>query len=252
MAVTRGRSATATLPVPRTATAFKFLAGEAFRAPNTLELFITHPSAALLSNPSLDPERIRSVEAIWQQRLGPVATTVSVYHNEIQDLVDLVQVQMPDSLRSYGTLIFQQQNVENVRARGVDVEARMVLPGGIMSRIGYGVSRAFDRDTGTRVVNSPDHQLRIAASSDWPGWGTLGINARAESGRRTLFGQETDPMTVVDFTATSRPFMDHLTVQLLARNIFDTTYPLPAGPQHVQSSIPQPSRSLSLRGEVRW
>ena len=233
-------------------TSFKVLAGDAFRAPNTLELFVTQPSGALLANSALDPERIRSFEGIWQQRIGPVATTVSIYHNEIRDLVDLVQVPMPDSLRAYGTLIFQQQNVDNVRAQGMDLEARAALPGGIISRIGYGFSRAFDRDTGARVVNSPKHQLRLSASSEWWGWGTFGVAARAESGRRTLFGQETDPMTVFDFTATSRPFMDHLTVQLLARNLFDAAYPLPSGSQHVQAMIPQPSRSLSLRAELRW
>lgn len=237
---------------PSESTTIKFLAGAAYRAPNILEMHVHSRTAAVLGNVDLESERIRSFEVIWEQRLGGLATTVSAFHNEIRDLIALMEIPTPDSLTGYGSLVFKQQNISNARSAGVEVEARMALPLGVLARAGYGFQAATDRATSERLVNAPRHLLRLSVTGSRTGWGRLGLNIRAESGRRTLYYTETDRSVVVDLNATSRPFFARGTLQLTVKNLLNTEYATPGGFQHVQSSIPQRGRTIILRTKLGW
>ena len=234
------------------ATALKLLYGAAYRAPNLLELHVTSLSAALLGNPDLEPERIRTLEAVWEQRFSRLVTTVSLFQNEISDLIDLVEVELPPAeALIYGRLAFQQQNVANARARGIELEARAALGGSSQATLGYAFTQAEDTETGNRLVNSPRHQLKANASTSLRGWIDVGVTMRAEGRRRTLYGTETDPLALVDLTLT-KPVSGHFTLQASAENVFDLQYSAPGGFQHVQSAIPQYGRRISVRLGYDW
>jgi iron complex outermembrane receptor protein len=189
---------------------------------------------------------------VWEQRIGGVAATFTAFRNEIRDLIELAQILPPDSLEGFGPLAFQHHNVASVRAMGFEAEVQALLPWGILGMVGYGFTDSVDESTGRVVVNSPKHLFRARASWDWPGLAKVGVNLRAESSRRTLYGTETDPTSVVDLTASTEPLLDRVRFQAMVRNLFDKEYSLPSGFQHIQSSIPQPGRVLTLRADVGW
>ncbi len=233
-------------------TTFKLLAGEAFRAPNLLEMYVTYPQRALLGNPDLDPERVRSMEFVVDQRLGSLALTGVAFLSDFSDLIELVEVQVPDSLVSFGRYAFEHQNISNARSKGVDFEVRAGLPFGVMARAGYGYHHARDRATERELVNAPLHQFRLSASGGWDRIGEAGLNVRYESGRRTLYGNRTDPASMVDLTLNSRPFSERLHAQLIVKNLFGVDHGVPGGFQHAQSIIPLPGRRVNLRISLAW
>lgn len=232
-------------------TTLKFMAGEAFRAPNIDELYISAPDATILSNPGLESERIRSYEAIWEQDFGPLTLTCSIFHNQFRRLIDLVQVEIPDTLGHSGTYAFQHQNVDDARSAGFETELRISLPGNITTRVGYGMHDASNEYNLDRLVNSPKHLLRLDGSWDVDGWAILGLSCRAESSRRTLFGTKTDSHQVLDASVSSSSRLARWHVQLLLKNLLDAEYSVPGGVQHVQPSLVQPGRTFTLRVGIR-
>jgi iron complex outermembrane receptor protein len=233
-------------------TTLKAMAGEAFRAPNVLELRMNQPYQGLIANPDLDPERLRTYEVAWDQRFGGVATTVSLSHNRARDLIDLVEVPTPDSLRHYGSWAFLQKNVASARSIALDAEARTALPSGVLARVGYSFLHTRDEMTGAALVNAPSHQMWLTAERDLPASSHVGVTLRRGSGRTTLYGTSTLPATVVDVTVVSNAFGNGFTVQGSVKNVFDASFSTPGGFQHIQSAIPQPRRHATIRVGWNW
>jgi outer membrane cobalamin receptor len=65
---------------------FKVIYAEAFRAPTAAELHFTDPYLVLAS-PNLNPETVRSTEAILQQRFGTHRLTYGIYRSWWQNMV---------------------------------------------------------------------------------------------------------------------------------------------------------------------
>jgi iron complex outermembrane receptor protein len=236
---------------PRESTTLKLLYGGAFRAPNLLELYTTSAAAGMWGNPDLKPERIRTLEAVWEQRVGSLSSTVSLFHNDVMDLIDLVPIAVEGGVLD--EIAFAQENVTNARADGVEVAVRAGRPSAdAFAELGYMFTHGVDRDLGTPLVNSPRHQLRLRASKSFLDRVYLAMTVRAEGRRATLYGSQTEPLAVVDLVATSVGLSERFTLQASASNVFDRTYALPGGFQHVQSVIPQHGRRISFRLGYNW
>lgn len=234
------------------ASTVKLLVGEAFRAPNSLELYLDTDIGTALGNPELDAERIRSFELILEQRLGSVALTVSAFYNQMWDLIDLVQIQWQDSTQTYGSFLFQQQNVAEARSGGFECELRAVLPGQFFTRLGYTYQDAIDSKTSERLVNAPRHMLRLNASKSVAQWFRVGLGLRGESNRRTLYGTSSEAAMIMDATLSSPDRFEHWDLRLSIKNLLDTRYTTPGATHHIQSSIPQHGRMITLRAGYSW
>ncbi len=248
---TTPRAALVVNPASAPNSTFKLMAGEAFRAPNLLELAATSFVAGMLSNPDLTPERVRTLEATWEHRFGRAVTTVSAFQNQVTDLVDLVQIALPDSLRQFGNFAFQHTNIGSMTARGIEVEARAALTNGVRLHGGYSFTHAVDGQRGGDVINAPRHLGKATLFWAVPELATVGLSARAETSRRTLYSTETKGGALVDLTL-SRDLSSDSAVRLRIDNIFDDCITVPGGFQHLQSAIPQPGRRFSLRFEHKF
>ena len=71
---------------PRRDTTFKLMYGQAFRAPNVLELELKN-SPRSIGNENLKPEKIRTLELAWLQEFGPYQITVTGYRSWISDQI---------------------------------------------------------------------------------------------------------------------------------------------------------------------
>jgi iron complex outermembrane receptor protein len=221
--------------------AFKLLYGSAFRAPNVYELHYENSDA--IGNPDLEPEKIQAFEIVWQRRVGDdMLATASLFQNALDHLIE----QRP----APGGELLQFANVGRARSRGIELGLTRRAAAGWLASFDAGYQRAVDEETDAELSNAPETVLRFAAASPVgrPFQGSLELIY--EAGRRTLQGRSTTAATVVNATFTWSPRPETWALRIQARNLFDTRYEHPGGPEHRQSAIEQDGRALTLRVEV--
>jgi iron complex outermembrane receptor protein len=228
---------------PLESTRVKLIYGEAFRAPNTYELFFA--GSGLVANPTLDPEVLREAEAIVEQDLGARGrATASVFYYRIDDLIDLVTVD-----EALGTTRYENRRGD-VEAWGIEASLEGRLPWlGLRGHLGYTFSDVRDERTEERFSNSPQHvgQARLtapiavdrfflAAAARWIGE-RPGLPGRRGARAAVLF----------DLTLTVDDAVPGLDVGIGATNLLDERWVIPGAPEHRMDGIPQDGRAVWAR-----
>jgi outer membrane cobalamin receptor len=117
----------------RARTTVRASAGTGIRPPDAFEIAFT-------DNPSLEPERSRSVDvglshvvfgAADARRLGSLTVGVTGFHNRYDDLIIAVGSSFRDRSR------YRTDNISNARARGIEVDAAWRVPAGLTARLAY-------------------------------------------------------------------------------------------------------------------
>ncbi|MDH3733678.1 MAG: TonB-dependent receptor [Gemmatimonadota bacterium] len=230
---------------PSEPAALKLLYGDAFRSPSNFELFIGEPGI-LMSNPALRPERIRTVELVWEHRWTDfLFGTASAFDYRVEGLID--------RLADESSGIAKYDNLGRVTARGVEAELTARFRSGVGGSASWSHQRVTEHghdeggaDVQDGFTNSPANLVRAA------GWTPLGAELRLaaqfrfESGRRTRTGVSTDPSSVVDLTLSTRQLFGRVRGAVSIRNLFDETVEHPTGLTVVPETIVQDGRSLRL------
>jgi len=100
-------------------------AGTGIRPPDAFEIAFT-------DNPSLRPERSRSVEVGVTHIAAPrLSVDAAVFHNTYDDLIVAVGTTFTDASR------YRTDNISNARARGLELGATWQAPGGLLARASY-------------------------------------------------------------------------------------------------------------------
>ena len=226
---------------PSPAQSFKYLFGQAFRAPNAYELneFYFGERAQRLR-----PETIDTHEAVWERYTNDwLRTSVSTYWYKADRLITLV----PDASAFIGTTYV---NEGQVRAQGLELEAQMRLPYNLQGVTSYALQRSRDLVTNASLVNSPAQMAKMRLSAPGPVRGSsLSMELIAVGSRKTLAGAMLDATTTAD-VAFILPVGRSLQLTASARNLFDLDYTEPASSNHLQDAIPQNGRTL--RVGLRW
>lgn len=227
------------------ATTLKFLAGKAFRAPSPYELYY-EDNASQKSNPGLDPETIKTYEAVVETKLREnIKATVSVFRYQIEDLIDQV-VDPGDDM-----ILFE--NTSEVTANGFEATLETRWDNGLWGRIGYAYVKTRDEETRTGLSNSPEHTVKF--NLIYPLLENklfAGIDAQYTAKRKTLSGDRTDDAIVTNLTLTYDNLLDGLDIQLGLYNLFDVRYAHPGFAEHVQDSIEQDGRTFGLKLTYRF
>lgn len=222
----------------------KLMVGSAFRAPGLIELYgINNPVA--MGNASLQPERMRTIEAALSWQATARATVgLNLFRYRMTDMIRL------DSTGTY-------RNSGEQTGHGLELEAAWDPVKALRLSGSYGFQRSTDRATGRDAGLAPRHHLLLRA--DWrlaPGWRT---NAQLN-----LVGQRQrepgDPRPPVDGYATldatlrSDRLGGGIEWALAVRNLFDADArePSPFGLPviAIPNDLPLPGRSLSI--EATW
>ena len=189
-------------------TRIKANAGTGIRPPDAFEIAFT-------DNPSLEPERSRSVDAGVEQLLagGRVALEATYFANRYDDLIVAVGRSFADASR------YRTDNIANARARGLELSGTLRTAHGVSLRAGYTWLDtdvlAVDRHTtapspflvGEPLIRRPRHQgfveatlvrarfnvfARTTARGEVldvdPSWGTFGGKVTAPGFSRTDVG----------------------------------------------------------------
>jgi len=225
-------------------TTLKLLYGSAFRAPEPFE--ITPDLGSFYDdNLQLKPERIRSVEGVVEQGLGPHFTlSGSVFRNWINNLISL-------ETESNGHQVYQ--NSDKANAVGVEVELNGRLASGLEGRASYSYVNAEEPVTQQVLANSPQHlgklnlsypvvQQRLFASLD----------AQYTSSAQTLAGNTVSGFSVLNFTLLGHTLGKHLDLSASLYNAFNKKYFDPGRPEDPEDSIQQDGRNFRVKITARF
>lgn len=220
-------------------TALKLLYGTAFRAPEPYELAPDFGSF-YDANLHLGPEKIRTLEGIVEQGLGPHFTlSASIFRNWIDDLIAL-------QTQSNGQSAYQ--NSLKADAIGVEIELDGHLSGGLQGRASYSYVDAEQPVTHQTLTNSPQHlgkldlsypvvRQRIFASLD----------AQYTSSVQTLGGNTISGFSVVNVTLLGHTLGKHLDLSGSVYNVLNKKYFDPGRPEDPEDAIQQDGRDFRIK-----
>lgn len=129
-------------------TKFKWMYGEAFRAPA-----VRQTTGVGLGNPNLKPEKIKTMELAWLQQYDNLQTTLTYFYSRASDRIDTLLIP--------GTNNRHFENVaDTINTSGWEMEASVELVEGLSMRAAYTLlqkteenPRRFPKQTFSLIVN---------------------------------------------------------------------------------------------------
>ncbi|MBJ6798581.1 TonB-dependent receptor plug domain-containing protein [Geomonas propionica] len=227
---------------------FKLVYGQAFRAPNAYELYYNDVFNGYATRPALQPETVRSYEAIYEQYYGDVVrTSASLFYNKIDNLISYQDV-------SPTQVAFA--NVERVKAVGGEFEIEGQWNSGYAARGSYGFVSARDQQTDQGLDYSPRHLVKLNLTAPlYLKKVFAGIELQGVSRREFTHNgaQVASPGYLVsNATLSSTGLLPGLEASFSIYNLLDRRLEDPATTDHVQSLIPQDGRTYRLLFSYRF
>lgn len=219
---------------PSKSRTFKLLAGDAYRAPSVFEMFLSDIDVTGKSNPALRPENVRTLEAVWEERLTPSLFAVaSLYQFRATGLIERVDE----------AEFWQYRNTGTADTRGLEMQLdyRGSLAWAYAS---YSMQRS--ESDGEWLTNSPRHLIKAGATLPFLGRGNAAAEMLYDSGRKTMGGEVTESHLNTNLALSWR-LIRRLRVRAALRNVFDDDYAVPVGVEHRQDSIARDGRTLLLK-----
>ena len=219
-------------------TTIKLLYGEAFRAPNIYQLDYT--SFRQRTNPALEPETIRTYEAVLEQYfLTNWRAAVSLFRNEIFSLIDITADQ-------FGFVSFT--NAADAHVHGAEAEIEGKWDNGLLLRASYTHQQGESLTDGSRLVNSPSDIVKTQVSVPLfrdKIFGSLELLYASE--RFTLERARTSDIWMLNGTLYSRNLAPHVEFSVSVYNILDQKYSTPGGLENLQDAISQDGRTFRVK-----
>ena len=226
---------------PLEKTTFKLLYGEAFRAPSAYELYYHDGEETQKVSPDLKPETINTYELALEEYLGDnLRVVISGFYYKMGSLITL-RTDPTDDLLVY-------KNMEEVEAKGLELEMEGKWASGLESRISYTIQQAEDQKTGSVLTNSPKNlsklNLIVPLVKDKF---FAGAEVQYTSKRKTVTNNYADAFFCANLTFLGQDLLKGLEVSASIYNLFDQEYRDPGSEEHQQDVIEQDGRSFRLK-----
>jgi iron complex outermembrane receptor protein len=227
---------------PTEKSAVKLLYGSAFRAPNDYELYYTSPTSTppMVANPDLKPEKINTYELVYEHYLGDhLRATAAGYYYKIKDLIN----QTADAM---GNSVFM--NIEEVEARGIELELDNKWANGMEGKISYTIQRAEDKLTGEPLTNSPAQSAKLNLAVPIMREKVFaGVEEQYMSRRRSLAGDYADGFYITNLTLFTQNIINRFELSASVYNLFGKKYGDPVSADLVQNILQQDGRTYRLK-----
>ena len=216
-------------------TTLKVIYGQAFRSPNTYEMYY-YPS----SGPALEPERLKSWEGDWDQKLNHnLSASLSVFANDMDHFISL-------DTTSYSDAVFR--NFGQTTSDGAEFELRGQWANGINGHTSYSYELKEEGVDHQHLIASPKHLGKADLTVPLLDRKLFATVDAQFVGRRLTLRQDTvSPYTVVNFTLLGHSLTRNLDLSASVYNAFDKRYFDPGGQQHVQDGLQQDGRNLRIQ-----
>ena len=226
----------------------KALYGEAFRAPSFAETG-EQANPALLGNPDLEPETLKSYELAFNYKpTYDLTLDLNLFQYYLKDIIQFV----PDN---GGTRT--AQNAGEQEGHGLELEAAWQVSDYLSVLSNYSWQKSEDELNNADAANAPEQQFYIRANTSLPGGWNMTLQANRVMGRNRAFDdlrQDIDDYTTVDFTLRKSFLTDQLELSLITKNIFndDAREPSPNGQPVPAITNDLPLDRRRIYGEIRY
>jgi outer membrane receptor for ferrienterochelin and colicins len=222
-------------------TVFKFVYGEAFRAPNVYELYYNDGGDTQKSNPDLKPESISTYELILEQYFGKyLQGTLSLFHYDLDDLIS--QIEDPDD----SLLVFE--NIDKCQTNGIDLELAGKWGNGFEARGSYSYQETKDGSTHKLLTNAPKHLAKVNVVIPLlPEKIFSGVELQYTGNRKTLQDNDAGGFITTNITLFGQRLLKGLDFSASIYNLFDKKYGDPGAAEYSQDIIQQDGRTFRVK-----
>jgi iron complex outermembrane receptor protein len=227
---------------PTSNSAIKALYGEAFRAPNPYE---RHYNPEQANRAALRPETIDTYELVYEHYFNSTyRLSLSGYSYRIDGLI--TQAETEDGEPYY-------DNLENVHARGVELELEGSYDNGTILRGSWTVQRARDIATDLELTNSPRQLGKLSASAPILNSKVFAnLELQYNSSALTLARTRSPSSWIANFTLNSHDRWAKVELTAGIYNAFDDERPFPGSEEHAQALLQQEGRTYGAEVIVRF
>ena len=217
----------------------KVLYGEAFRAPNFIEMF-TKNQPAILGNEDLDPEKIKTYEVGLSYQFNKhVTSSVNYFYNDIEDLIVLHSLPPPNQNTS------QYENSGNSHVQGIEMETKVDIIKDNYIFMNYTFQDPRDNH-GNDLPFVAQHYGNFGVNVHY--WKYINTNLSTfVSGRRSREeGDDRDDLpayALLNLSVIAKEFFKTMEVQGTVFNLLDKDYSDP-GPISIPDDFPRPGRTF--------
>jgi outer membrane receptor for ferrienterochelin and colicin len=176
-----------------------------------------------------------------------VTVTGSAYHYTVDDLIDVVE-------QDSNSAIFAYENIASVSANGLEISLDARVAKGTRGYLNYTWQRAEEAsgtNQGAPLTNSPAHLLKLGVAATVTPGIALAVEMHYESSRATMSGTRSDPAVLSNANLVWRPqwtgIGHRLELSVRGLNLLNRQYGYPGGTEHVQNTIPQSGRLVTVR-----
>jgi outer membrane receptor for ferrienterochelin and colicin len=223
---------------PSAASTVKLLFSRGLRSPSVYERFYESPPN-YISNPSLSPERVQTVEVVVEHAVSPWARiSGSVFANRVNGVI----VTQEDDR---GLISFV--NGRNTATHGVEVSWVSDVPAGIHVRVSYAALDNSQEESAVWFGGAPTQLAKINVGSPIKRLGvTTGVSVAVAGTRRAHTGEMFPPVAVANWNVV-RPIGKDVEIQGALFNLFNVRYSEPASTDHLQGGISQDGRQIAVK-----
>lgn len=227
---------------PSPNSAIKALYGEAFRAPNPYERYYYPDQAA---RPPLRPETIQTYELAYEHYFNSTYRfSLSGYSYHIDGLI--TQAATVDADPYY-------DNLDDARARGVEIEVEAAYRNGTVLRGSWSVQRSKDVATDLELSNSPRQLGKFSASAPILREKVFAnLDLQYQSDTLTLSRTRSPSFWLANFTLNTHDRWSKVELTAGVYNLFDAERWFPSAEEHAQSQLQQEGRTYGGEIVVRF
>lgn len=240
---TNPRLALVYTPLPMTV--IKALYGQAFRAPNTYELYYTDGSTSR-ANPSLKPEKITTYELVFEKYFrNSLRFITSAYYFKVKDIITAVTDPNDD------TSMFM--NTGDVTGKGIELEVEKTWAGDITLRLSQTFQYAKDDSTGRRAANSPASLSTLNLTLPLVGSKLYGgFEAQYVSARGKPEGGSVPSYWLANITLLAKDIVKNLDLSGSVYNLFDQTVKYPTSNEFRQRELVGDGINFRIKAYYRF
>ena len=198
--------------------------GKGFSAPSISQLFVTsyrkRGKWVYEPNPDLDPETSNSYEAAIEGEYKKFWGRISLFRNEVKDLIEPVYYRSTGSGRNKIDY-YRYQNIDEATMEGVELEGGVDLPWSFSFSGNMSSLNTENKNTGKDLEGQPDYKGYLKLGYDYPGFG-LRANIRMNYIGKCYYADGTeDDYTLFDCYV-SKDLFKHIKLFAGINNIFNT------------------------------
>jgi iron complex outermembrane receptor protein len=222
----------------------KALYGGAFRAPTPYERL--YQTSSYKTNTDLQPEKARTAELQWEQRLPSLrgSASVSVFHSRLKGLIT-EEIDPAD-----GMFVFR--NRQSIVSRGLEASLRGAWSGGWSGFAGYFLQESQEGGE-NHLSNSPRHSGTAGLTRAFAPWNaSLSARVLLVGARRSFQGTGISGAVVPSVIASAEPWSRGPRLFAAVYNVTDARYETSGSPEHVQTGIRQDGRHYLVGVEQRF